>query len=95
LPRAYTGERESTAYQPEELDCHVVFGIKEVFCLPRPQIMRAKQAAEKLDLEGGGGFNHRIKPIESTMASATEERILPIHLKTGFFPQPVKPAKPG
>jgi hypothetical protein len=38
----------------------------------------AKQAAEKLDLEGGGGFNPRITPIESMRALAPEERILPI-----------------
>jgi hypothetical protein len=38
----------------------------------------AKQAAEKLHSEGGGGFNPRIKPAESTRASAPEEPILPI-----------------
>jgi release factor glutamine methyltransferase len=38
----------------------------------------AEQAAEKLDLEGGGGFNPRIKPIKSMRALAPEERILPI-----------------
>jgi hypothetical protein len=36
------------------------------------------QAAEKLDLEGGGGFNPRIKPAESTRALAPEGRYTPI-----------------
>ena len=39
---------------------------------------RAKQAAEKLHTEGGGGFNPRIRPTESIRASAPEERELPI-----------------
>ncbi len=34
----------------------------------------ALQAAEKLDSEGGGGFNPRIKPTESTRALAPEGR---------------------
>jgi hypothetical protein len=33
----------------------------------------ALQAAEKLDSEGGGGFNPRIKPAESTRSLAPEE----------------------
>jgi hypothetical protein len=36
----------------------------------------ALQAAEKLDPEGGGGFNPRIKPTESTSALAAEGRFL-------------------
>jgi len=38
----------------------------------------ALQAAEKLVAEGGGGFNPRIKPTESTRALAPEERLPPI-----------------
>ena len=38
----------------------------------------ALQAAEKLIPEGGGGFNPRIKPIESTLALATEGHFPPI-----------------
>jgi hypothetical protein len=33
---------------------------------------RALQAAEKLNAEGAGGFNPRIKPTESMLALATE-----------------------
>jgi hypothetical protein len=32
------------------------------------------QAAEKLNAEGGGGFNPRIEATESTLALATEGR---------------------
>jgi hypothetical protein len=53
------------------------------------ELCRALQAAEKLDLEGGGGFNPRIKPIESMKALAPEERILPISTENLPFPQPV------
>ena len=35
---------------------------------------RALQAAKKLHAEGDGGFNPRVKPIESTLALATEGR---------------------
>ena len=38
----------------------------------------ALQAAEKLDPEGGGGFNPRIKPTGSTRALAPEGRFSPI-----------------
>ncbi len=38
----------------------------------------ALQAAEKLNSEGGGGFNPRIKPAESPQALATEGRFPPI-----------------
>jgi hypothetical protein len=34
----------------------------------------AKQAAEKLNSEGDGGFNPRVKPLESVVALATEGR---------------------
>jgi hypothetical protein len=51
----------------------------------------AIQAAEKLIPEGGGGFNPRIKPTESTLALATEEHFPPISPKSGVFPQPVQP----
>jgi probable rRNA maturation factor len=40
-------------------------------------LVPAKQAAEKLKAEGGGGFNPRIKPAESTRALAPEERFPP------------------
>ena len=36
------------------------------------EALRALQAAEKLDPEGGGGFNPRIMPTESTRALAPE-----------------------
>jgi hypothetical protein len=49
----------------------------------------ALQAAEKLDPEGGGGFNPRIKPTESTRALAPEELFPPILPGTSLFPQPV------
>jgi hypothetical protein len=39
---------------------------------------RALQAAEKLDPEGRGGFNPRIKPTGSTRALAPEGRLSPI-----------------
>jgi Zn-dependent protease with chaperone function len=38
----------------------------------------AVQHAEKLDSEGDGGFNPRVRPIESTQALAAEERSLPV-----------------
>jgi hypothetical protein len=50
----------------------------------------ASQAAKKRDPEGGGGFNPRIKPTESTMALAAEERFTPIPPEIRVFPQPVK-----
>jgi hypothetical protein len=37
-----------------------------------------KQAAQELDAEGGGGFNPRIKPTESTRALAPERPSTPI-----------------
>jgi hypothetical protein len=40
--------------------------------VPQTQETRALQAAEKLNAEGGGGFNPRIKPTESMLALATE-----------------------
>ncbi len=45
----------------------------------------AKQAAEKLDAEGGGGFNPRIKPIESMAALAVEEQNLQIVPEIALF----------
>ncbi len=45
----------------------------------------ALQAAEKLDSEGGGGFNPRIKPVKPTRASAPEECFLPISPGTPSF----------
>jgi hypothetical protein len=51
--------------------------------------MWALQATEKLDPEGGGGFNPRIKPTESMRALAPEELFPPFLSETGFFPQPV------
>ena len=44
-----------------------------------------KQSAEKLDLEGGGGFNPRIKPAKSARASAPEERFSPISPEMSTF----------
>jgi hypothetical protein len=43
------------------------------------------QAAEKLNAEGDGGFNPRVKPIESMMALATEGRSSPIMLENPSF----------
>jgi hypothetical protein len=43
------------------------------------------QAAKKLDSEGGGGFNPRIKPTESMLAVATEEHFPPISPQTPSF----------
>jgi len=40
----------------------------------QPEISWALQAAEKLDPEGGGGFNPRIKPTGSMRALAPEGR---------------------
>jgi 23S rRNA pseudouridine2605 synthase len=44
-----------------------------------------ERAAEKLDSEGGGGFNPRIKPTESTRALAPEGRSSPISPETQSF----------
>jgi hypothetical protein len=61
--------------------------------LPRQKRAWALQAAEKLDTEGGGGFNPRISPPESTPALAAEERLPPIRPKSQVFPQPVQPPR--
>ena len=45
----------------------------------------ALQTAEKLDAEGGGGFNPRIKLTESMRALAPEERFSPTSPKTPCF----------
>ena len=45
----------------------------------------ASQAAEKLDPEGGGGFNPRIKPTESTPALVAEGSFTRISSKTPSF----------
>jgi hypothetical protein len=45
----------------------------------------ASQPAEKLDLEGGGGFNPRIKPTESALALAPEGFFLPVSPKILSF----------
>jgi len=52
----------------------------------------AKQAAEKLATEGGGGFIPRIKPIKSTSALAAEGCFQGFCPKQNLFPQPVKPS---
>jgi len=49
------------------------------------EALRALQAAEKLDPEGGGGFNPRIEPTESTPALAAEERFPRISSKMPSF----------
>jgi hypothetical protein len=46
----------------------------------------ALQAADKLDSEGGGGFNPRIKPKESMRALAPEGR--PSQMSTAIHPFP-------
>ena len=48
-------------------------------------VRAALQAAEKLDPEGGGGFNPRIKPTESMPALAAEGRFPPISPETSSF----------
>ncbi len=52
---------------------------------PEKLTSRALQAAEKLNSEGGGGFNPRIKPTEPTRASALEECFPPISPETPSF----------
>jgi hypothetical protein len=47
--------------------------------------MRAVQAAEKLNPEGGGGFNPRIMPAESTRALAPDGLSPSISSKIGGF----------
>ncbi len=50
---------------------------REAFAVPDALFVDAEsvsQAAEKLNSEGGGGFNPRIKPTKSTRALAPEER---------------------
>jgi ribosomal-protein-alanine N-acetyltransferase len=46
----------------------------------------ALQTAEKLDAEGGGGFNPRIRPIESTPALAAEGLFSPGPPEISCFP---------
>jgi molybdopterin-containing oxidoreductase family iron-sulfur binding subunit len=47
--------------------------------------MSKMMAAKKLNSEGGGGFNPRIKPAESMPALATEGRFLPIPAEIPSF----------
>jgi len=51
--------------------------------------MRTLQVEKKLRSEGGGGFNPRIRPAESTRALAPEERFHRFCPNLGLFPQPV------
>jgi N6-L-threonylcarbamoyladenine synthase len=49
------------------------------------QTERALAPAGNLNAEGDGGFNPRVKPIETTMALATEGRSSPISFETPSF----------
>ncbi|MGB6688513.1 MAG: hypothetical protein WBE76_11775, partial [Terracidiphilus sp.] len=49
----------------------------------------ALQVAEKLEPEGGGGFNPRIKPAESKGLQPRKETFHRFHAKCRVFPQPV------
>jgi glycoprotease/Kae1 family metallohydrolase len=49
------------------------------------QTERALAPAVNLNAEGDGGFNPRLKPIETTMALATEGRSSPISFETPSF----------
>ena len=51
--------------------------------------IETRQAAEKLDPEGGGGFNPRVKPTESMWALAPEGRFAQFHPESRVFPQAV------
>jgi hypothetical protein len=50
-----------------------------------------KTGRGKLNTEGGGGFNPRIKPAEPAGASAPEGRLSNFHFETGIVPQPLQP----
>ena len=47
------------------------------------------QAAEKLETEGAGGFNPRIRPAKSARALALEGCFPQIPLGISVFPQPL------
>ena len=50
-----------------------------------------KTGRGKLNTEGGGGFNPRIKPAEPAGASAPEGRLSNFYFETGIVPQPLQP----
>jgi hypothetical protein len=74
-----------TGYGKTHSQRHEASGHDISLAVSSPKSKRALQTAEKLDPEGDGGFNPRIKPIESTRALAPEERILPISPENRSF----------
>jgi hypothetical protein len=53
--------------KPSQTACGIIWVLAEV-----RRERGAPQAAEKLDAEGGGGFNPRVKPTELVSALAAE-----------------------
>jgi hydrogenase maturation protein HypF len=60
--------------------------IEGAHALKGHEFTRAETAAEKVDSEGGGGFNPRIRQMESRPALAAEGRLLSNSLDISSFP---------